>query len=51
MNGLIEWYKYEDTQIIVYMQNGTFPPLKLNSTLFINETMDEFALGLRTEQL
>jgi len=45
MNSKIVWYETMDSQIIIYMQNGTFPSLELHSQLYINEEMDEFAFG------
>jgi len=47
MHALIEWNKYWDKQIIFYSQNATFPSLELLGKLFINEAMDEFALGFK----
>jgi len=47
MHALIIWNKYSDSQIIMYSQNATFPSLELLGKLYINETMDEFALGFK----
>jgi hypothetical protein len=47
MNVSIERDIHMDVQRILYMQNATFPSLELHSKLFINEKMDEFALGFK----